>query len=358
MSIRVAPRLYLTAILASSILCAQPHASNVILFVGDGAGLSSLNAASIYGYREPQALFVQRMPHLAMAETATADEWVTDASAAATAMATGRKTVNGVVSQSAQARKGKRDGETLKTILEFAEENGLATGIVSNAGLASGVVAPFFAHGNDRARDIALFVQILDPRFGDGLDVAIGSRRSKMIEGAQALGIDMPAEFRKRQYVWTESLNALEQAGSSTRKAIVALDDDDFDLGLAVAGAIRVLSRNPKGFFLVVHSDCHLKDTKTDLERIIQLDRLIEKTVQQHGRDSLVIFTADHSFDLRIPKVADKSGDIIPAIALVETHTAEEVPVAASGPGSERVEGFVSNTKVFDWMMEAFGWRK
>jgi len=348
----------LPAIFVSSILCAQPRASNLILFVGDGAGLSSLNAASIYGYQEPQALFIQRMPHLAMAETATAEEWVTDDAAAATAMATGRKTVNGVVSQSAQAQKGKRDGETLKTILEFAEENGLATGVVSNAGLASGVVAPFFAHGNDRAQASALFLQILTPRFGDGLDVAIGSRRSKIIEDAKALGVDLPAEFRKRQYAWMESLDALDQAGDSTRKVVVALDNDDLDLGLAVAGAIQILSRNPKGFLLVVHSDCHFNDAKKDLDRIVELDRVIEKTVKQREQGTLVIFTADHAFDLRIPKTADRSKDILSAITLVETHTAEEVPVTASGPGSERVEGFVSNTKMFDWMMEAFGWLK
>jgi alkaline phosphatase len=44
------------------------QAKNVILFVGDGAGISSLNAAGIYGYGKPQALYLQRMPHLALAE--------------------------------------------------------------------------------------------------------------------------------------------------------------------------------------------------------------------------------------------------------------------------------------------------
>ena len=62
---------------------------NAILFVGDGAGVSSLNAAGIYGYGKPQALYLQRMPHLALADTSTAKEWVTDA--AATAWATGYK---------------------------------------------------------------------------------------------------------------------------------------------------------------------------------------------------------------------------------------------------------------------------
>ena len=47
---------------------AYSQAMNVILFVGDGAGISSLNAASIYGYGKPQALYIQKMPHLALVD--------------------------------------------------------------------------------------------------------------------------------------------------------------------------------------------------------------------------------------------------------------------------------------------------
>ncbi|MCU1251368.1 MAG: hypothetical protein JWQ49_4397, partial [Edaphobacter sp.] len=37
---------------------------NVIIFMGDGTGLSSLNAANIYGYNKPQSLFIQSLPGL------------------------------------------------------------------------------------------------------------------------------------------------------------------------------------------------------------------------------------------------------------------------------------------------------
>src|ERR1700731_295610 len=90
---------------------AFPQAKNVILFVGDGAGVSSLNAASIYGYGKPQALYIQKMPHLALADTSSAREWVTDAAACASAWATGHKGRNGVVSMSPDAEKDTRDGE-------------------------------------------------------------------------------------------------------------------------------------------------------------------------------------------------------------------------------------------------------
>jgi alkaline phosphatase len=136
------------------------QARNVILFVGDGAGISSLNAASIYGYGKPQALYFQRMPHVALADTSTAKEWVTDGAACASAWATGHKTRNGVVSMSADAERDVKDGEIYKTVMEYAMESGLATGVVSNegkTGVSDAVVSAFYAHQNNRGRSGDIF---------------------------------------------------------------------------------------------------------------------------------------------------------------------------------------------------------
>src|SRR5688572_9272018 len=86
--------LNLTGILAA----AEPHAKNVILFLGDAGGASTLHAASIYGHNRPQALFIQQMPHLALADTAALNRWVTDSAAGMTAIVTGHKTNNAMLS--------------------------------------------------------------------------------------------------------------------------------------------------------------------------------------------------------------------------------------------------------------------
>jgi len=115
-------------VLALTSSCAtEPRAKNIILFIGDAAGIPTINAASIYGYNESRKLFVQNMPHIALAETSAADEWVADSAAAASAIVTGQKTGNGVISQSSAAVRREKDGEPLKTILEYAEERGLST---------------------------------------------------------------------------------------------------------------------------------------------------------------------------------------------------------------------------------------
>ena len=47
-----------------------------------------------------------------------------------------------------------------------------------------------------------------------------------------------------------------------------------------------------------------------------------------------------------------------PTIRVDDSHSGEEVPVTAQGPGAERVRGFMSNTEIFDVMMDGYGWKR
>src|SRR3954449_8192621 len=84
---------------AAMTLPAQEKARNVVIFLGDAGGIGVLNAASIQGYRQPRKLFVQNMPNIALSETSSADSWVTDSAAGMTAIVTGVKTNNGMLSE-------------------------------------------------------------------------------------------------------------------------------------------------------------------------------------------------------------------------------------------------------------------
>src|SRR3954464_1079076 len=97
-------------LLAAVSMFGQSRAKNVIIFLGDAGGLSTLNAASIHGYKEPRALYIQRMPHIGLSETSSTDSWVTDSAAGMTAIVTGRKTANGVISQAPMAEGSKEEG--------------------------------------------------------------------------------------------------------------------------------------------------------------------------------------------------------------------------------------------------------
>ena len=95
--------------------------------------------------------------------------------------------------------------------------------------------------------------------------------------------------------------------------------------------------------------------------------------------DTLLLFTADHSFDVRLrggvpgrpvltgveeaeaEALAEPAGTRslrIPAIRMDNGHTGEEVLVAAQGPSADRVRGYMANMDLFGVMMKAFGWAK
>ena len=358
-------------LLAACLIAAVPafsQARNVILFVGDGVGVSSLNAASIYGYGKPQALYLQKMPHVALADTSTAKEWVSDAAASATAWATGHKGRNGVISQSPSAERGAKDGETLKTILEYAEERGLSTGFISNddrTGLTAAIVAAFYAHSNNRQMSGDIFLQMLNPRFGDGPDVMIGTGRRWISDAAAKMGRNLDRETKAKGYTYLDSLAAVSQLDPSNARLISLFDDTEFDMNEAVEQAVARLSRNPKGYLLIAFSDCHVGKVAKSLQHLIALDKAVRNATEKHRNDTLILMTADHGYDLRIKGEAlvetaltATPQQIVSITSLEDQHTAEEVPVIAAGPGSETVHGFISNTDIFHIMMAAFGWEK
>ena len=159
------------------------RARNVILFLGDAGGLSTLNAAGILAHDKPQSLFIQSMPHIALSDTSSADRWVSDSAAGMTAIMTGQKTGNGVVSMAPGA-----DGLPLKTLLEHAEERGLATGVVTNMKIWDATPAACYAHVPSRKGKDDIFRQMLSPRFGDGVDILLGKGRADAMASFAARG--------------------------------------------------------------------------------------------------------------------------------------------------------------------------
>jgi alkaline phosphatase len=329
----------------------------VILFIADGTGIPTLNAASIHGYGEPQKLFVYQLPQIGLSECSAADDWVNDSAAGMTAIVTGTRTNNGVISQGPEAVRGETDGAPLKTILEYAEERGLATGVVSNSPMADATPAACYAHANDRNKTGEIFAQILSPRFGDGVDVVIGPGRVPILEGTQELGIDLAGGLRSAGYAFVESEADLEKA-AETASRVVALygEDQEYDLAVSATRALDILSRNGQGFFLMIESNNHSTNVKATLDNAVRMDQIVRTTVERmKNTETLVLFTADHSYGLKLPS-GPTGKPVVDYVEVDDTHTGEEVLVAATGPGSEQVRGAFLNTRLFFIMKNAYGW--
>lgn len=277
---------------------------------------------------------------------------------------------NGVLAQSDSAARGTKDGEPLKTILEYAEEKGLSTGVVSNSSVASATPAACYAHVNDRRKIGEIFAQVPKPRFGDGVDVIMGPGRQQIVEATRVLGLDLEPVLAARGYRLSDSLEGIPL---EARRAIVLSDSQEFDLAAATRRALDILSRNPRGFFLMVESDLHANNVVRGFERTIAFDQIIRHTSERSGDETLILFTADHSYDVSVHdgnkgqpllSAADKAmvtngQDSIRMenIRRDDDHAAEEVLVAARGRGAERVRGILSNTDLFHIMLAAYGWQ-
>jgi len=359
--------LLLVSCSAGPLAAQESKAKNVVLFIADGGGVSSLSAASIYGYNKPNGLYVQSTPHLELADTSTASAWIPDGTASATAWATGVKSNNGIVAQSASAFSGVRDGDNLKTILEYAEEKGLSTGVISNdfpTGVASGLVSSFYAHHNDRMKSGQILNQILTPKYGHGIDLVIGTGKSRIVQQQKLDGVDIIAKL-KEKFAYVESLDQVAALSDNNSPLVMLTDDIDFSITEATRLAIARLSRNPKGYFLVVFTESHLREPQKDLARIVEIDKAVRETEVGHENDTLSLFTADHGFFLLMRgehlsenHKSDSGADVLKLISLEDEHTGDAVPLLAIGPGAERVHGYMSNTDVFEVMMSAYGWSK
>jgi alkaline phosphatase len=223
---------------------------------------------------------------------------------------------------------------------------------------------------NDRGKFGDIFSQIFAPRFGDGVDVVMGVGRKQIFDNAKAQGKDLEAlaAAGKRPIY-----GALGDVPAGTKRPIVVLDRD-IDLPAAARTALDTLKANSKGYFLMIEWDAHTDNPERGLNNLVSFDKLIREIA---GRvdltDTLLIFTADHSFDLRMHgglrtesplkgytewRQANPTAESIrlPVLRVDDSHTGEEVLATAQGPGAEQIHGFFPNTHLFEVMMGAYGW--
>lgn len=344
-------------------------AKNIIVFLADAGGVPVINAASLLGYGEPQRLRVQQWPHLGLSETSPVDQFVSDSANGMSSIMTGVKTRNGVISQGPDAARGRQDGTPTKTLLEYAEERGLLTGVITTQSIADATPAAAYAHSNDRKTWGTIFPQAFTPRFGDGVDVMFGAGRSKIGEQLVAAGtsFDKLGQTHNRPIYST-----LDQVPAANLRPVVV--GDRMDVHVATLKALDILQRSPKGYFLVVEWDAHTDDPREGLQNVVDFDKLIAEVERRVDlKDTLLVFTADHSFGLQVDggrrgepllegyeawKAGPKQGDIVRLknVLVNDTHTGEEVAALATGAGAERVRGYFPNTYLFDVMMKAWGW--
>ncbi len=130
-------------------------AKNVILFIGDGMGVSTLTASRILEGQmrgesgEENRLSFEEFPFSALSKTYSTNQQTSDSAPTMSAIITGIKTDEGIISVNQNVVGG--DYKTVKgneamSLLEMAEIKGLSTGIVTTARLTHATPAACYAH--------------------------------------------------------------------------------------------------------------------------------------------------------------------------------------------------------------------
>lgn len=317
------------------------RAKNVIFFVGDGMGVSTITATRVYSVGLDGQLVVDQFPYTALSKTYSADSITPDSAPTMSAMMTGVNTNQSVIgfTESTEPNDFNRDGdgEAPWTLLEMAKARGMRVGVVSTAEITHATPAATFSHINQRNNQNDIALQALpgsatyNERLRDGVDVFFGGGRRHFVpstakdeegdSGARTDGRDLRAEFSKAgyNYVWNHA--QFEQLSSKNLPVLGLFErshmefeyDRVNDLGgepsivdmtvkaiQLLEDATRRRGRN-RGYFLHVESGRidhahHAGNAFRALTDAEALDQAIGAAARMVDlRETLIIVSADHS---------------------------------------------------------------
>ena len=380
---------------------ARPQADSVILLIGDGMGPGQIEMTrGALG----RPLEMERMDFSGVMATRSLGGKVTDSAAAATAMYTGHKVTNGVMSLST-------DGKPLETIAERCLIRHKTVGVITTDALWGATPGALLAHTRSRGERSEIARQMAESRAQVMCGYWTSEFLPKSADGKREDGKDLIAWLRNAGYQVVYTRDQLKEA--QKQKLVGLFDDGDQAPTLAdiVSAALDRLGTNASGFFVMVEGARvdwagHDSDPLGVFAETRDFDQAVGEAMRfarKRGR-TLVLVTADHETgglqveaparlpvltrakgtlsqiashlnadrtnvqqvmrdyagieDLKPKEIAQIKQDKDPAQAIAAVisahagvkwtedgdHTATPVRVFAFGPGAERFTGEMDNT--------------
>lgn len=320
---------------------------NIIFLIGDGMGVSHVFSGLTANKGH---LFLENCKYIGFSQSQSSDNYITDSAAGGTALSAGVRTYNGAIAVDVNKK-------PVKTILEAAEEKGLATGLVSTSTITHATPASFIAHQPQRSMYEAIAADFLKT----DIDVFIGGGKSHFTQRKD--GRNLVEELKEKGYHFAENM---DEAKKVKRGKLAALIEDG-DAGrmthradmlpVATKIALTILSKNKKGFFLMVEGSQidwggHASSTVYIVEDMLDFDKTIGKALEFAAKDgeTLIVVTADHETGGMAITGGSIADGTVTAAYPTGGHTAVMVPVFAYGPGAEEFIGIMKNTDVHDKM--------
>ncbi|XP_062987862.1 alkaline phosphatase-like [Elgaria multicarinata webbii] len=327
------------------------RAKNLILFLGDGMGVPTISAARIYkgqqagGSGEDGVLAMEKFPYVALSKTYNVDRQVADSAGTGTAYLCGVKTNAKTLGVSAAAIYGQCNttfGNEVDSILHRAKLSGRSVGIVTTTRVQHASPGASYAHSVSRewygdadlpdeavrqgCKDIAY--QLVH---NTEINVILGGGRTYMTpqqtpdpeypndpkqNGTRKDGLNLIKKWlngkQGARYVWNkEGLDAVDEDSTDHLMGLFEPKDMTYELNRdngtdpsiveMTEAAIRILRRNPRGFFLFVEGGKidhghHSGKAKQALTEAVMMDLAVERAGQlTNASETLTVVTADHS---------------------------------------------------------------
>lgn len=346
------------------------RARNIILFVGDGMGLSTVTAARIFAAQrenrsgEENLLSFEKFPVVALSKTYNTNQQTSDSAGTATAMMTGIKTRAGVIGVNQHADRGNCEqsrGTHVPSLMQQARTRGMATGFVTTTQITHATPASTYAHSPERewesdaampaaalaagCQDIA--AQLLAFDNGKGPNVAMGGGLPLFIPeteidpltgsaGVRRDGRNLTREWKQnddaRAFIWnrqqlsdldrkatTHVLGLFNRSHLSFAYDRASEDRTEPALPEMTQAAIELLQHQggDQGFFLMVEAGRidhahHAGNAFRALHDTVELSLAVETALNMtQDSETLIIVTADHSHSLTLGGYATRGNDIL-----------------------------------------------
>ncbi len=271
--------------------------------------------------------------------------------------------------------KGQKDGQRLVSLAEEAKSLGYSVGLVSNTKVTHATPAAFYAHVNHRYKEDEIAKQFL----ASGVDVCLSGGRKAFPVGSVDPG----------RFCVVVDDKGLQKASRGKDSRILGLFAEDMmhprfvpedmrkgepSLAEMTEAAIRVLSRNEKGFFLMVEGGlidgcAHANDAHGAILEVLEYDKAVAQALKMvSGQETLVLSVSDHEtggvavngyppWERTFEDQGNQGAVIYPYFSFATgpksgypmdaaTHTAVDVSLFGWGYGADKVHGTLENTEV------------
>ena len=295
--------LLLLTVFATFVLCAEPP-KYVFLFIGDGMSTPQRMIADEFSrVKEGRQLLMNTLPVQATTRSCSANSLVTDSAAAATAIACGVKTNNGMLGVDPKER-------PVESVAEVARKNGYKVGIVTSITINHATPGGFYAHQKHRSLGYEIGLDLINSGFeyfgGGGLGKYADNKKSPSYRGniyelAAKSGYTVVSTKKELLALRPGCGKVFARGAEGALPFEIDSDGSVATLAEFTAKGIELLD-NPNGFFMMVEGGTidpcgHANEAAGNLTEVLGLDKAVRVAMEfaeKHPNETLIIVTGDH----------------------------------------------------------------